>query len=298
MDKIFASAIIRKKFLFTIAVLICLLLLIRYCILPIDLISVKSNDNIGSFIDKFVASVFTAVVVGYFLFWMQSEEKKKELEFTESGYEIEKYLSKTRITTGNWLFNGGLGRYTKFATIPILSAQALKDRRTIAIKIIVINPFNIELLQKYIDFRVSVEKNKKKKKWTQSEVQSEILATIITAFHYKKVNQFLDISVNVKDFFTLSRMDISDTVAIITREDPAIPSIIVNKNSHMYMHYSEEFQQVLRQSKNVDYTFSSIEIPSKDEIRTCITALYPEQIFSEELLKKVYNKFKEPKSPF
>ena len=93
-------------------------------------------------------------------------------------------------------------------------------------------------------------------------------------------------------------MDISRSVAVITREDPAIPSIVANKNSYMYMHYSEEFQQVLRQSKNVNYTFSTMQWPSKSEIQHCIAILYPEQDISTELLEAVSNKFNNPKSPF
>lgn len=298
MDKIFSSKPGRRRFLFTISLIILLLLLVRFYVLPIESLSDSSNDNLKSFIEKFITSVFTAVVVGYFLYWIIADEKKKEVEFTESGTEIEKHLAKSRNTTGTWLFNGGLGRYTKSDTIPLLSERASNERKTILINLIVLNPFNISLVEKYIDFRLSVETKSKRAKWTELEVQSEILATIITALFYKRRNQFLNISVKAKDFFTLSRMDISDTLAVITREDPTIPSIILEKDSYMYKHYSEEFQQVSRQSKSLDYTFPNVEVLTIEETQKCLTTLFPNETISSDLLGAVFNKFKSPENPF
>lgn len=298
MDKIFGSKYIRYKFIFTIITLLTLLLLVRFCIFPIDALKDSVNETFVSFIDKFVASVFTAVVVGLFLFWMQLEEKKREIEFTDSGFEIEKYLANGRSSTESWLFNGGLGRYTKSSTIPELSIISSKERRTIAVNIVLLNPFNEILLQKYIAFRISVESENKKKYWTESAVKSEILATIITAFYYKRNNQFLNITVRIKDFFTLTRMDISSSVAVITREDPSIPSIIAKKGSYMYKHYSEEFQQVLRQSQELTYNFSDLDKPEKTEIVNCLKTLFPKENLDSKLIDLVIEKFKNPKNPF
>lgn len=298
MDKIFSSKPGMRRFLFTISLLIFFLLIVRYYVLPLDSLSDSFNDNSKSFIEKFITSVFTAVVVGYFLYWINADEKKKEVEFTESGYEIEKHLSNSRKTTDSWLFNGGLGRYTKSDTIPKLAERASKERKTISINLIVLNPFNISLIDKYIDFRLSVETQSKKAKWTKSEVQSEILATIITALFYKKRNQFLNISIKVKDFFTLSRMDISDSIAVITREDPIIPSLILTKDSYLYKHYSEEFQQVSRQSKSVDFIFSNGDELTIEEIQNCFFSIFPNEVISQELIGSVFNKFEFPENPF
>lgn len=298
MDKIFSSKPGRRRFLFTISLIILLLLLVRFHILPLESLTDSSNENLKSFIEKFITSVFTAVVVGYFLYWIVADEKKKEVQFTESGAEIEKHLANSRKTTGSWLFNGGLGRYTKSDTIPLLSERASKQRQTIFINLIVLNPFNISLVEKYIEFRLSVETKSKRAKWTNSEVQSEILATIITALFYKRHNQFLNISVKVKDFFTLSRMDISDTIAVITREDPTIPSIILEKDSYMYKHYSEEFQQVSRQSMSIDYTFPNVEVLTIEETQKCLSTLFPNEKISSGILEAVFNKFKSPENPF
>lgn len=298
MDKIFGNSYIRNKFIFAITILLVLLLLIRFFVFPIETLVDKWNEIFTSFIDKFVASVFTAIVVGFFLYWMQLEEKKREIEFTDSSYEIEKHLKKARATTEKWCFNGGLGRYTKFSTIPELSRKASDERRTISVSLVMINPFNRRLLQKYIEFRISVEDESKKKSWIELEVQSEILTTIVTAFYYKKINQFLNISLYIKDFFTLTRMDISSSVAVITREDPSIPSIIAKKGSYMYRHYSEEFQQVLRQSNELNYMFSGLRSPTKTEITECLNALFPTEKISTDIIDTVFKKFSSPKNPF
>jgi hypothetical protein len=274
------------------------LLLVRFCLIPIESLNNSINDNLTSFIEKFITSIFTAIVVGYFLYWIIADEKKKEVQFTESGAEIEKHLANSRRTTSGWLFNGGLGRYTKSDTLPLLSERASKERQTISINLIVLNPFNNSLVEKYIDFRLSVEIKSKRAKWTKLEVQSEILATIITALFYKRCNQFLNISVKVKDFFTLSRMDISDTLAVITREDPIIPSIILEKDSYMYKHYSEEFQQVSRQSKSIEYSFPSVEVLTITEVQKCLATIFPNEKIPTDLLNAVFAKFNYPENPF
>lgn len=298
MDKIFSSKYIRTKFLYTVIITIILFYIIRYLILPSIDIPKSLSDFLCSAIDKFNASLITAVIVGYFLYLMQIEEKKRELEFTDAGDEIEKYLSRGRQATETWRFTGGLGRYTKQTTIPQLSKIASENRRTISVELIMINPFNQNLLDKYIAFRISVEKEKNKQYWTPEIVQTEILATIITAFYYRKLNQFLNISVYIKDFFTLSRMDISSDFAVITREDPKIPSVVAKKGAYLFQHYSEEFQQVLRQSKKLEYLFPNSISPSRSEIEICTKALFPNEFLSKEILDLVYDKFQNPKNPF
>ena len=298
MDKIFASKPGRRRFIFTISLLLVFLLLIRFYVFPINSLSDHSNENFISFLDKFATSVFTAIIVGYFLYWVQGDEKKKYIDFTESGSEIEKYLNQGRLSTDIWYFNGGLGRYTKSDTLPKLSQLAVSNRKTIVVKIIVINPFNEEILKKYINFRISVEKELKKNQWTELEVQSEILATIVTAFFYKSRNQFLDVEIKVKNFFTLSRMDISTGFAVITREDPAIPSIVVEKDSYMYKHYSEEFQQVDRQSEPLNYEFGSLDLLTKEDISRCFSTVFPNSAFNPNLIEVVHAKFINPKNPF
>ena len=294
----FGNSYIRNKFIFTILNLLFLLLVIRFFVFPIETLVDEANEIFTSFIDKFVASVFTAVLVGYFLYTMQVEEKKREIEFTDSSYEIEKHLRNARATTEKWCFNGGLGRYTKFSTIPELSRLASDERRTISVNLVMINPFNRKLMEKYIEFRISVEDENNKKSWVELEVQSEILTTIVTAFYYKKINQFLNISLYIKDFFTLTRMDISSSVAVITREDPSIPSIIAKKGSYMFRHYSEEFEQVLRQSNALNYKFPGLESPNRTEIAECLNALFPTEKISTDIIDAVFKKFSSPKNPF
>jgi hypothetical protein len=298
MDKIFASKPGRRRFLFTILLLITLLSVLRFSLFPIKGLSDNTNATIITFLQACITSVSTAVIVGYFLYWIQGEETKKQIDFTESGSEIEKKLKEARTKTDIWLFNGGLGRYTKSDTMPKLSENALADRKTIIIKIIVLNPFNKELLKRYISFRISVEDQSKKSFWTELVVQSEILSTIITALYYKKNNQLLDITIKIKDFFTLSRMDIGSNIAIITREDPTIPSIILKKESYMYKHYTEEFQQADRQSHNLDYFFPNFDKPTKDEVEACLTQLFPNEVINPTLLETSYEKFKNPTNPF
>lgn len=243
MDKLFGNQKIRKQFLYFVLGILTLLLIIRFGVFPIKSINESINREIVSFLDKFVSSIITALTVGYFIYKLQLDEKKKSLEFTSSSPQIEDKLDQARKTCDSWKFNGGLGRYTRYMTLPELSSISSKKRETYKVELIILDPENDILLQKYADFRNSVNQ---KANWNINFLRKELLATLFIAAYTTKTNQFLEIEVYVKDFFTLSRMDISNDTAIISREDPLIPTIICYNESYLFKHYKEEFQQVKR----------------------------------------------------
>ncbi|KIC00763.1 hypothetical protein OA88_17750 [Flavobacterium sp. JRM] len=296
MDKIFANKKVLKNFIITIISILLLLAALRFFVLPINSWNEKLNLEIISFIDKFSTSVITAVIVGAFMYQLQKDEKRKLIEFTNSSPQIEDKLDKSRKECENWKFNGGLGRYTRYKTIPKLSKIASKKRETLKLEIILLNPENDSLLSKYIDFRnsLSTEIN-----WSKDFVRNEILATIIKASTTLKHNQFLEIEIYLKDFFTLSRMDISNTQAIITREDPLIPSIICYNDSYMYKHYKEEYQQVKRQSKKlIIKEEEQINEINEENIIQFITHICPNLKLEKKDIQTISNNIDGQKNPF
>jgi hypothetical protein len=298
MDKIFASRPGRIRFLLTIGLLVLVLVFIRYWLLPISFLTPHLNEIAISLSEKFITALVSAVIVGWFLYWVQADEKKKAVDFTESKHQIEKYLTNARKGTNFWYFNGGLGRYSKSDTIPLLSKMAADENRTITLDLIVINPFNKEVVNKYVDFRKSLVSEKEQRNWSYEQAQNEILATIVTAFYYKRKNQFLRTSIRIKNYFSLSRMDISDSTAVITRENSSFPSIVALKGSHIYQHYLEEFQQVSRQSMLLEYTFPTQVIPTEQQVADCVKTVFPNDQLPEETYAMIYQKFRNPKNPF
>jgi len=294
MDKLFGNQKIRNQFLFFIAITLILLLIIRFFVFPLSTLNEITNKEFVSFIDKFVASIITAIIVGFFIYKLQIDEKKKSLEFTSSSPQIEDHLNRSRINCDSWKFNGGLGRYTRFKTIPELSKIASKKRETYRVEIIILNPENDTLLQKYADFRNSVDD---KSDWNIIFLRTELLTTIFSAINTTKTNQFLEIEIYIKDFFTLSRMDISNETAIISREDPLIPSIICNKESYLFKHYKEEFQQVKRQSKKLILKENSFSLNVKN-IESLGKKLFQSLTFTEEEIKTILELTTKPTNPF
>lgn len=294
MDKLFGNNEIRKQFLRFIIAFLIFLLITRFGIFPIEGLKEKANQEFVSFIDKFVTSIITALVVGFFIYKLQIDEKKKLLEFTSSSPQIEDKLHQARNNCDSWKFNGGLGRYTRFKTLPELSNICIKKRETYKVEIIILNPENEVLLQKYADFRNSVDT---KANCNTLFLRKELLATIFSAINIARTNQFLEIDIFIKDFFTLSRMDISNETAIISREDPLIPTIICYKESYLFKHYKEEFQQVRRQSKKI---YLDIDLFNLDEvtIEAVSKRIFPNIDFSKVEFNDILEEINTPTNPF
>ncbi len=295
MDKLFGNQKIRKQFLYFVIIILTLLLIIRFGVFPIKSIDESINREIVSFLDKFVTSIITALIVGYFIYRLQLDEKKKSLEFTSSSPQIEDKLDQARKTCDSWKFNGGLGRYTRYMTLPELSSISSKKRETYKVELIILNPENDSLLQKYADFRNSVNQ---KANWNINFLRKELLATLFSATYITKTNQFLEIEVYVKDFFTLSRMDISNDTAIISREDPLIPTIICYNESYLFKHYKEEFQQVKRQGKKIEFHKNDTFLLDINYLESLSKKLFPSIEFSENELIELLEEVKNPKNPF
>ncbi|WP_448138442.1 hypothetical protein [Sphingobacterium siyangense] len=295
MDKLFGNHKVRKQFLYFVISILILLLIIRFLGFPIKALEETTNKEIISFIDKFVTSIITALIVGYFIYKLQIDEKKKSLEFTSSSPQIEDKLDQARNTCDSWKFSGGLGRYTRYMTLPELSNISSKKRETYKIELIILNPENDILLQKYADFRNNVNH---KANWNIYFLRKEILATIYSAVCITKTNQFLEIDIFIKDFFTLSRMDISNETAIISREDPLIPTIICYKESYLFKHYKEEFQQVKRQSKKIDLYNNDSILPDIENLELLSKKLFPSIGFSKIELNDILEEVKKTKNPF
>lgn len=295
MDKLFGNLKIRKQFLFFVISTLILLLIIRFGVFPIESVNESTNKEIVSFIDKFVTSIITALIVGYFIYKLQIDEKKKSLEFTSSSPQIEDKLDQARKKCDSWKFNGGLGRYTRYMTLPELSSISSKKRETYKVELIILNPENDILLQKYADFRNSVNL---KANWNINFLRKELLATLFSAIYTTKTNQFLEIDVYVKDFFTLSRMDISNETAIISREDPLIPTIICYNESYLFKHYKEEFQQVKRQSKKIDLDKINTFLLDLNNLDSLSRILFPCLAFTKNELNEILQEVNNPKNPF
>lgn len=248
----------RKKFLIIIGLILSIIILLRIFVF-------KSHDFeiiqfISSILDKAFISLFIALFLALFLFYIEVPEDEKKLEIVESSRLKEIFL-KNYSQTDYWYFSGGTGRYMRYETINKLSEISNNKNEHINIKLILINPFDDNICEKYASFRESFEVDKTQT-WTKSYVQNQIMATIISCIIYQNDNPLLDISIHLKNAFSMFRLDFNKKNCIITKEAKNEPAIVVTDQSFLYRTYKQEIFQSISQSTriNLAYTLNNYKI--------------------------------------
>lgn len=216
-------------------------------------------------IDSFFISILTTITLTYLYYRIGKIDSKESFKLIEGQDDIERKFDKQRQKAIFWYFNGGIGRYSRTVTLPRLYKTSKEKGTDIIVTLVIMNPNNSELCQKYADY-----KNKlgfvKNKNWTATSVRKHLFATILKSVYYENQNNGLQISIYIKDYFSLMRSDINQNVAIITKEDSSIPVLEIKKESYLYAPYKEDFVQTLNQANQVIITKDVNLDPNLSEI--------------------------------
>jgi len=248
----------------------------------------------GKIIESLFVSLLTTVGLTFLYFNITPNDDKRTIKLVDKTYRIEKAFHKARKDADYWRFNGGIGRYTRTKTLPELYKISSKKKENIIVTLIIMNPNNPKLCENYANYKNSLD-FKNNNKWTQKSTRVNLFATILKATQYENQSNFLDVNIYVKDYFSLMRTELTQNKVIITKEDPSIPVISLEKKSYLYSPYKEDFNQTMNQSVFVeikkdsnlnkpieDINFEdarfffdniSIESPSDDEISDILEVL-------------------------
>jgi hypothetical protein len=168
---------------------------------------------------------------------------------------ISEILEIGRQNTDFWYFSGGTGTYTKAVTLPELAKKAAKGQH-IYIELMIINPLNLEICKLYAGLRSSLRRNDKDSyEWTIDYVRNQSFATIIISFIYCCYNSYFKVSIGLKNHFSLFRIDVSSSKALLSKEDPKEAALLFGRDSSSYKSYLNDFKQSFQQTlivKNFD----------------------------------------------
>lgn len=250
-------------------------------------------------IDKFVISLVITVGVAAFIFYLTKDDPDHDVIILDSD-DIGGAIKKTMRSTNHWCFNGASGSFTRSTTLPFLAKIASQKNVTIPVQILLMNPQNVELCQKYAKYRNSLDIDIKFKGKTIKSVQLDIIATIITCYCLKEEQPRLDIKIGLKDYFSILRTDISSDLAIITKENPKDVALIYKKNSVFYNAQFEEINHLLNQlnSFEVNIEFTTKELISIESIKELLLKLKLNLDFSDEEYNQLINIIKSSKNPY
>ncbi|WCT11552.1 hypothetical protein [Mucilaginibacter jinjuensis] len=264
----------RRIFLLLIAVLLIAIFLLRSFVLinfhAQTLNGVTTEEPMWHalatrLLDSIFVSLFVTVFIGIFMFYIEVPDEDKKFDIVES-LRLGELFDRSLSQTDSWHFSGGMGRHTRAKTIPYFHKGSKSSNQQKTIKIQLIDPADVELCQTYANYRKSLRSAQgSEHAWTANFVRRELLTTIIIAVVYRSMNQLLDIEVRLKNSFSTLRIDMSSSVAIITKEDKNEPAIVCRDGSFLYKAYKEELVQSYKSQQPLKLSNFDLDISSLSE---------------------------------
>jgi hypothetical protein len=203
---------------------------------------------LGSLLDNLVVSLFLAVFLGSFVFWLTpSIIKRSAIEVIEPK-QINPLLKIAVAGTRSWVYKGACGRYTRATTLPKLAEAARIEGIGRDITVCLLNPKNEAACTAYATYRRSLKSGSSGTPWTCQTVQEEIIATAVTALKYQFSEPLLRIRVYFVDQFSAFRLDISDQFVVVTKEDKEASALRADAGTYFYDSYKDDVRLTERQS--------------------------------------------------
>lgn len=301
MEQILLSKYARKIFYFITGTLFILILLIRLLFIP--KVSMYLNEELttifNTILDAILSTGISAVIIASLAFWLTPRVVIKSQMDIINPKEIKDYLKKARETDEYW-FEGGTGRFTRSKTIPEMAINARHSNFSKKIVLILINPNNDKVCSSYVDYRNRI-KSGIKKEWNHNKLKKEILATIVSAYSWKKEQPLLEVTIGLIDHYSMFRIDLSTKLAVITKEDTSEPALMCEEETFFFKSYLEDLRLSLRQSNILNKDIEGIPFNELNEvkIRKFINSLeFNTSTLDDDDFYDILNLVKEGENPY
>ena len=282
------------------ALLFVLLLLIRYLLLP--LCWTESDLDWGKVLralaDAITHTVLTTALITALLLWLlPARARPGDVTLIASG-EIRHHLKESVRNTREYRFRGRSGRFFRSYVLPNLAKDAKAQNRKVRVRVQVLDPRATNICERYAEYRNKL-RQEDGDAWTPERIRNESVATIVAAYAWASDHYPVEISVSLNHWFSLFRLDQSDGVAVLTREDPQAPAIMASKGTSFYDSFSMDFDLSDEQSARLGIaktlapdvtTESSVEKLMAD-LKICVP-------LGEADLMYIVDAVKSPKDPY
>jgi hypothetical protein len=147
------------------------------------------------------------------------------------------------------------------------------------VKILIIDPKNIELCERNARFRsrYSSVSDANGELWTLERVLRELYATILAACWHKEKSDLLDIRVRLASTYSTYRCNIFDSAAFVTQYDPRAEGELFPRGSVPYRRHMNDFLEAWEQARSVPLGLARNIVlgvsPGFDEVRNLFIAL-------------------------
>jgi len=269
MEEIFSKNHFRRTFFLVVALVLVLALGTRFFALPYFAPTqvLAPSALVGSLLDNLVISLFLAVFLGGFVFWLTPDiVRRSEMEVI-APKQINSLLKRAATDTRSWFYKGACGRYTRATTLPMLANAAKVQGIGRDISVCLLNPNNDGLCSEYATYRKSLKSGTSGVAWTQKSVQEEILATAVAVLRYQYSEPLLRIRLFFVDHFSAFRLDVSDQYVVVTKEDKEASALRADAGTYFYDSYKDDIRLTERQSEEISCSGALIFEGSVDEAK-------------------------------
>jgi hypothetical protein len=222
-----------------------------------------------------------------------------------SGSEVEEALRRARQDTDRWTFRGGTGTYLRAVTLPECVREAQRQRRSLVVKIDIVNPADERACTAYARFRQTFAHRvdpAQGEGWTTERTRKESYATVLAACWYRQRLDTLEIDVHLSSVVSALRFDLSSSCLVITQDDPQRINLYVERGRPLYDYYVTELHLYREQAVKLNLRDAVLlgDEPTVEEARRLFDALdlpLP-TMFTDRDVNDIVDKALHPDNPY
>lgn len=249
-----------------------------------------------------LAALVTSISVTLLLLWLTPPRAELAVIEVLESPRIPELLKPGRDRVTDYWYKGNTGRYFRAVTLPKLAEQARSENITKHIRLIILDPRNIEVCKTHASFRQKLKSAEKdKQRWTEQRVQLELNSVIVSAYAWKAKEPLLDIDVALIEVVSFFRIDFSSRLIVITSEDERQPALMCESSSLFYKLYREDLLINFKQAKGLPKSITGIPLKdlNLDNTKKLLSDLgLDSQNLDDSAIKEIIALSKEPSSPY
>jgi hypothetical protein len=253
MEELLKTPFWKNLIVWIFILLLCVIGITRFFLLPY-FFSVQISQPIvifSSILDNLFSSIFASAVAIFLISYLTPLKlTKANMDIVPAGL-IGKEFQDALMDSDFWWYMGGCGRFQRSDTIPLLIEQSRRSNKSKDIYIMILDVDNDTLCQQYANYRNSLNSARKGKGWDKERVKTEIYTTIVASYALVADNTLVNVTVALQNSFSLFRVDLSQSRAIVTKEEKTEPALKCDSGTVFYDSYRENLKLHLQQCKTL-----------------------------------------------
>ena len=256
MERLLADKHFRKMFRIIVLLLTAVLVLLRIFVGP-KLPDCAITAVVNSIADNLISGLFVTYLIAEFLFFVElAREEHNSTRILIAG-EITPALSATLSSTHSWYFKGGTGRFIRSQVLDGLASAARSQSSTRHMRVCLLDVRSQHAVDAYASYRSGVHSATVEGGWDSNRVKREVATTIVRLLSKASTEPLLEVTIALSTTFSTFRYDASDSLAVVTREDPRDPAIAVSQGTRLFAAIRDEVQL----SVNSGYLLAKLNKP-------------------------------------